>query len=82
MDASLDSDRRLIELLIEDDGDGLEAAEIDHMLNRGSRLDEAIEGQGIGLAVVADIVASYDIDLQFARGRAGGLQVRLQFQAA
>ena len=82
VDASLDVDRRLIELVIEDDGNGLEATEIERMLNRGTRLDEATEGQGIGLAVVADIVASYDIELRFTAGRSGGLRVSLVFQAA
>jgi two-component system sensor histidine kinase PhoQ len=69
-------------LVIEDDGDGLEEREILQMLNRGTRLDEATEGQGIGLAVVADIVESYNIELDFGRGRLGGLQASLKFHAA
>ncbi len=78
----LESETRSIELLIEDDGDGLEQREIEQILNRGTRLDEATEGQGIGLAVVADIVGSYNIELGFSRGQTGGLQARLLFQAA
>ena len=78
--ASADGDGRSIQLSIEDDGDGLEPGEIQQLLNRGTRLDEATEGQGIGLAVVADIVESYNIQLEFDRARAGGLKVTLTFQ--
>ena len=69
-------------LKIEDDGNGLDANEIEQILNRGTRLDEATEGQGIGLAVVADIVESYNIKLNFAASALGGLSVSLEFQAA
>ena len=67
-------------LIIDDDGDGLAAEEIERIMNRGIRLDEAIEGQGIGLAVVADIVESYNIEMNFAASNLGGLQVNLKFQ--
>jgi len=66
---------------IDDDGDGLAENEIEQILNRGTRLDEATEGQGIGLAVVADIVESYNIDLNFTLAEIGGLRVELKFQA-
>jgi two-component system sensor histidine kinase PhoQ len=80
--AEVDDDKRTLQLIIEDDGDGLEQRQIEQILNRGTRLDEAIEGQGIGLAVVADIVESYNIELNFSRGQAGGLKVSLVFQGA
>jgi two-component system sensor histidine kinase PhoQ len=67
-------------LNIEDDGKGLNSVEIDRTLNRGIRLDETYEGQGIGLAVVADIVKSYNIDLSFDSSALGGLKVVLAFQ--
>ncbi len=69
-------------LIIEDDGEGLDAREIEQILNRGTRLDEATEGQGIGLAVVADIVESYNIELGFARASLGGLRASLKFHTA
>ena len=67
-------------MTIEDDGVGLEQRQIEQILNRGTRLDEATEGQGIGLAVVADIVDSYNIELSFSRAQAGGVKVSLTFQ--
>ena len=74
-----DEMNRSINLVIEDDGEGLLDREIEQILNRGTRLDEATEGQGIGLAVVADIVNSYSIELSFDRSKLGGLQASLQF---
>ena len=74
------SDDRSMALTIEDDGDGLAADAIQQILNRGTRLDEATEGQGIGLAVVADIVESYNIELKFSDANLGGLKTCLVFQ--
>jgi two-component system sensor histidine kinase PhoQ len=77
---SLESAGKSMTLLIEDDGEGLSAVEIEQILNRGTRLDQATEGQGIGLAVVADIVQSYNIELTFGAARSGGLRASLEFQ--
>jgi two-component system sensor histidine kinase PhoQ len=71
-----------IELNIEDNGCGLNSSEIDQILNRGTRLDEANEGQGIGLAVVAELVKSYNIDLKFEPSTLAGLKVVLALQVA
>ena len=73
---------RCTNLVIEDDGAGLDNRELEQILNRGTRLDEASEGQGIGLAVVADIVESYNIELGFDRSSLGGLQATLKFHVA
>ncbi len=43
-------------LLIEDDGEGIEADKIDEILQRGVRADEHIEGHGIGMAVVNELI--------------------------
>ncbi len=67
---------------IEDNGSGLNEEEIGKLLDRGARLDQAHEGQGIGLAVVADIVKTYNIDLTFGHSRLGGLKVDLILQSA
>lgn len=68
-----------IELIIEDDGDGLEEDQRELILQRGSRLDQSQEGQGIGLAVVRDIVDAYELKLDFETSPLGGLRVRLLF---
>lgn len=76
----LNTSEMLIE--IEDNGNGLKEQEIRKILNRGTRLDEVHEGQGIGLAVVADIVKTYNIDLNFYDSQLGGLKVDLRLQTA
>lgn len=69
-----------MELRIDDDGRGLEQEKVQQILSRGTRLDQSSEGQGIGLAVVADIVRAYNIDMNFERSEIGGLRVKLIFQ--
>ncbi|MEM7564198.1 MAG: ATP-binding protein [Pseudomonadota bacterium] len=75
-------EERNAQLKIEDDGQGLESDQIAQILNRGTRLDEATEGQGIGLAVVADIVESYNIGLDFTTSDMGGLRATLEFKTS
>ncbi len=72
-------DQDSLQLIIEDDGKGIDIQQMDHLLGRGFRLDQTREGQGIGLAVVRDIIIAYEIDMQFARSSLGGLQVTLRF---
>jgi two-component system sensor histidine kinase PhoQ len=76
----IDTDDDEIELNIEDNGSGLDSLAIDRILNRGTRLDETNEGQGIGLAVVAELVKSYNINLRFEPSVLGGLKAVLALQ--
>ena len=71
-----------IQLMIEDDGNGLEAAQLEKILTRGMRLDQTQEGQGIGLAVVNEIVSAYAIPMKFDPSTLGGLRVTLTFEIA
>lgn len=48
-----------LQLIVEDNGTGIQHKDGDRVLQRGVRLDTLAQGQGIGLAVVADIVQSY-----------------------
>ena len=48
-----------LQLIVEDNGPGIGQEDSDRVLQRGVRLDTLAQGQGIGLAVVADIVQSY-----------------------
>lgn len=48
--------RPSLEVVVEDDGPGMSSNLIAEVSRRGLRLDEAKEGQGIGLSVVRDIV--------------------------
>lgn len=58
---------------ITDDGPGF--ADTQAGLQRRQRLDEQVPGHGIGLAVVRDLVASYQGELVLGRASDGGAQV-------
>lgn len=57
---------------IEDDGPGVPEDQTERILERGQRLDTNKPGQGIGLAVAADIIRSYDGDIRISRSPLGG----------
>ena len=48
-----------LKLSVDDDGPGIPDDRIAHVLQRGVRGDERVQGHGIGLAIVQDIVRSY-----------------------
>ena len=58
-------------LLIEDDGPGF-PENASTLLKRGVRADNQIEGQGIGLAVVAEILKAYEGEIWLERSEMGG----------
>jgi len=65
-------------LSVEDDGPGITAEAAQHVLERGVRADESRPGQGIGLALVRDILAAYDGKIEIARSELGGARVSCQ----
>jgi two-component system sensor histidine kinase PhoQ len=48
-----------LELVFEDDGPGIADEDVERMLQRGVRGDERVQGHGIGLAIVQDIIKAY-----------------------
>ncbi|MEW8470416.1 MAG: sensor histidine kinase [Candidatus Thiodiazotropha sp.] len=61
------SGEQQLKIVVEDDGEGLVDEEVARMTMRGSRLDEDMEGQGLGLAIVSDVVTLYEGELEFDR---------------
>jgi two-component system sensor histidine kinase PhoQ len=64
-------------LHVDDDGPGVSEAQRKHVLTRGKRLDSLQPGQGIGLAMVNDILASYNVDLSIDKSPLGGARFSL-----
>lgn len=64
---------------IEDDGPGIPKDKREQMLERGTRLDSYKEGQGIGMAVVFDLVSAYQGQLEIKQSDLGGAKVTLVF---
>ena len=61
-----------LDLSIEDDGPGIPEDRVEHLLQRGVRGDERVQGHGIGLSIVQDIVKAYGGSLKVTRSEALG----------
>jgi signal transduction histidine kinase len=65
---------------VEDDGPSCSLQDMQQLSKRGLRLDEAVQGHGLGLAIVRDIAVFYGGTLEIMRSaQLGGLQVSVQF---
>ena len=62
---------------IEDDGPGIDADAISHVMQRGARADLAVDGQGIGLAVCHDIVSAYQGTIDIAQSDMHGAKISI-----
>ncbi len=76
---SLKQSRKWLEVCVEDDGPGIPAHLREKLLQRGERLDTYAEGQGIGMAVVADLITIYQGRLLIEETEASGAMITLQF---
>ncbi|WP_192843185.1 ATP-binding protein [Aureimonas sp. AU12] len=75
--ALLRGDGETFEIRVEDDGPGLDDAQIAEATKRGRRLDERVAGSGLGLSIVADTVLQYRGDFRLARSDFGGLRAEV-----
>ena len=67
-------------LEVRDDGPGLDASAARRSPIRGERLDEG-DGDGLGLAIVADLAEAYAATLTLGPAPEGGLAARVTFRA-
>ncbi|WP_288754384.1 ATP-binding protein, partial [uncultured Pseudomonas sp.] len=66
------------QLWVDDDGPGIPYQQRVQVLERGSRLDEEVDGHGLGLGIVRDIVQAWGGQLQLLESPMGGLRVDIQ----
>ena len=71
-----------LDLCIEDDGPGIPQDRVEHLLQRGVRGDERVQGHGIGLSIVQNIVKAYGGSLKVSRSEAlGGARFDLHLRS-
>lgn len=65
------------QLDIADDGPGIAAGRREDVLTRGIRLDEQVNGHGLGLGIVRDIVDAWGGEIVLGQSSLGGLNVQV-----
>ncbi|MBC3767255.1 ATP-binding protein [Neptunicella marina] len=68
-------------ITVEDDGPGIPLQQREAMMDRGARLDTYGEGQGIGMAIVADLLYAYDGQFDVTESILGGARIILTFDS-
>jgi signal transduction histidine kinase len=67
---------------VEDDGQGVDATDLEMLTQRGVRHDESVPGHGIGLSIVKSLVEELGGSVTFGASRElGGLQVEVRLDA-
>jgi len=64
-------------LRIADDGPGIDPAQWSRLVQRGTRGDERVEGHGLGLAIVTELVSAYGGRIELAVSELGGAEIRV-----
>ncbi len=79
LSVDIDQKQKEISLIVEDDGTGKTIEELELLAQRGVRLDESVEGHGLGLAICNDIVKLYDGSICFSQSKGlGGFKVTVR----
>jgi len=69
------------QIVITDDGPGVDKDKLSQLTTRGVRLDHQKPGTGLGLAIAQEIASVYGLELALANGDTGGLRVTVKGQA-
>jgi two-component system sensor histidine kinase PhoQ len=69
-------------LTVEDDGPGIDQTQWARLLQRGSRGDERVEGHGLGLAIVTELVSAYGGEVTIGHSELGGALIRVDLPPA
>ena len=67
-----------LQIVIDDDGPGIEPHRRDTVMARGARLDESVPGSGLGLAIVNELVGLYGGSVRLETSPIGGLRVEVE----
>ena len=78
-EVTVEGQRNRLLIAVDDDGPGIPQAQVAALLQRGVRGDERVQGHGIGLSIVQDILQSYAGEMQVTRSQElGGARFELR----
>jgi two-component system sensor histidine kinase PhoQ len=63
---------------VQDDGSGIDESQRQQVLQRGSRGDEQVEGHGLGLAIVMELVSAYGGEVTIGHSEMGGAMISVR----
>ncbi|MCC5451145.1 GHKL domain-containing protein [Rheinheimera sp. UJ51] len=66
-------------IIVEDDGPGIAKKNRQELFQRGTRLDTYVEGHGVGLSIVSELVNSYSGNITISDSELGGACFTLVF---
>src|SRR5437016_3121045 len=75
-------DRRVVRIVVDDDGPGLSPQQREQVARRGRRLDETKPGSGLGLSIVVELASLYGGGLTLGTAPIGGLRAELTLPGA
>src|SRR5258705_7542037 len=75
-------DRRVVRVVVVDDGPGLTPQQREQVARRGRRLDETKPGSGLGLSIVVELPTLYGGGLTLGTAPIGGLRAELVLPGA
>jgi signal transduction histidine kinase len=73
---------RAVAVMVDDDGPGLQQADVSQALQAGRRLDESAPGFGFGLSITRELAELYGGALDLSRSPLGGLRAVLHLPQA
>src|SRR5262245_1083547 len=76
------SERRILRIVVDDDGPGLTPQQREQVARRGRRLDETKPGSGLGLSIVVELASLYGGGLSLGTAPIGGLRAELMLPGA
>jgi signal transduction histidine kinase len=75
-------DRRMVRVVVDDDGPGLSPQQREQVARRGRRLDETKPGSGLGLSIVVELASLYGGGVTLGTSPVGGLRAELLLPGA
>jgi two-component system sensor histidine kinase PhoQ len=73
-----DATRPGLWMSVEDDGPGIDRQRWAELVERGVRGDERVEGYGLGLAIVLELVSAYGGEISISKSQLGGASVKVE----